>query len=120
MASADKQTIAVHPRLIKLLTRVSNTFGGRTIRVVSGYRTKSPKGSRHRHGRAMDFTVVGIPNKALRDYLQTFENVGVGFYPNSHFVHLDVRKQWTYWVDFSGPGEAPRYAGFWTRPPRKK
>jgi hypothetical protein len=34
--------------------------------------------------------------------------VGVGYYPNSSFVHLDVRETNTYWVDYAGPGEAPR------------
>jgi hypothetical protein len=32
--------------------------------------------------------------------------VGVGFYPTSGFVHLDVRKGPSfYWVDRSGPGK---------------
>jgi len=35
--------------------------------------------------------------------------VGVGYYPNSTFVHLDVRSLPTYWVDYSKPGEPPRY-----------
>ena len=59
-------------------------------------------------------------DEVLRDYVKTFDKVGVGYYPNSHFVHMDVRKQWTYWVDVSSPGQRPRYAGFWTRRPRSK
>jgi hypothetical protein len=34
--------------------------------------------------------------------------VGVGFYPNSSFIHLDVRGCAMQWVDYAGPGEAPR------------
>jgi LysM repeat protein len=95
--------------LIRLMVRVSDTFGGRPLRVVSGYRTTSYfRDSRHKSSEAVDFSVVGVPNSAVRDYLVTLGNVGVGYYPNSTFLHLDVRKARTYWVDYAGPGEAPR------------
>jgi LysM repeat protein len=97
-------------RLVRLIAKVSDTFGGRPIRVVSGYRTESYSlNSRHKKSQAIDFSIPGVPNEALRDYLLTFANVGVGYYPNSSFVHLDVRDKKTYWVDVSGPGEPPRY-----------
>jgi hypothetical protein len=32
--------------------------------------------------------------------------VGVGYYPRSHFVHLDVRTRDARWTDWSLPGEA--------------
>ncbi len=96
-------------RLIQLLAHVSDTFGGRPIRLVSGYRTNSYfKDSRHRHSSAVDFSIEGVPNSAVRDYLLQLGNVGVGYYPNSSFVHLDVRARSAYWVDYAGPGEAPR------------
>lgn len=97
------------PRLLQLLKRVSDRFDGRTLVIISGYRTPgrgTSKTSRHAQGRAIDFKVEGISNKVLRDYLRTFPNVGVGYYPRSTFVHLDVRGQSAYWVDWSGPGEA--------------
>lgn len=95
--------------LIRLLVKVSDTFGGRPLRIVSGYRTTSfYRDSRHRTSEAVDFHVVGVPNAAVRDYLVTLGKVGVGYYPNSSFLHLDVRARYTYWVDYSGPGEAPR------------
>lgn len=98
-------------RLVRLLAQVSDTFGGRPIRVVSGYRRESHSlNSRHRRSAAIDFSIPGVPNSALRDYLLTFDQVGVGYYPNSSFVHFDTRETKTYWVDYSGPGEAPRYA----------
>lgn len=96
-------------RLIRLLVEVSDTFGGRPIRLVSGYRTSSYyQDSRHKHSAAIDFLVVGVPNAILCEYLREFEDVGVGYYPNSSFVHLDVRNQSAYWVDYAGPGEPPR------------
>ena len=96
-------------RLVRLLVMVSDRFGGRPLRVVSGYRTTSFfEGSKHKSSRAVDFSIPGVPNEALRDYLRTIPNVGVGYYPNSSFVHLDVREYSAYWVDHAGPGEAPR------------
>jgi LysM repeat protein len=95
--------------LIRLMARVSDTFGGRPLRVVSGYRTTSYfRDSRHKTSEAVDFSVVGVPNAAVRDYLVTLGKVGVGYYPNSTFLHLDVRTKYTYWVDYAGPGQAPR------------
>jgi len=100
---------AVPDRLIRLLVRVSDTFGGRPIRVVSGYRTSSYfEDSRHKHSAAVDFSMPGVPNAVLRQYLLLFDDVGVGYYPNSSFVHLDVRDGAMQWVDYAGPGEAPR------------
>lgn len=116
LATRDGKEHAIDLRLLRLLADVSDTFGGRPIKIVSGYRLGSTSAtSRHRHGKAIDFVVVGVPNTALRDYIKTLNNVGVGYYPNSSFIHMDVRKQWTYWIDYSGPGQRPRYGGFWTR-----
>ncbi len=112
---ASWRTGALHeidPRLIQLVVRVSDTFGGRPVRVVSGYREHSfAVESKHKVGRAFDFSIPGVPNSVLRDYLRTLPNVGVGYYPNSTHVHLDVREASAYWVDEARPGEAPRYAG---------
>lgn len=98
------------PRLIQLIAKVSDRFGGRPLRIVSGYRQRSyAAASRHRVGKALDFSIPGVPNTALRDYLRTFRNAGVGYYPNSSFVHLDVREGAAYWVDYSRPGQPPIY-----------
>jgi hypothetical protein len=63
-------------------------------------------------GLACDFRVDGVKTAELRDYLRkTFEKVGVGYYPNSTFVHLDVRKDRSaFWIDYSGPGERSIYS----------
>jgi uncharacterized protein YcbK (DUF882 family) len=57
----------------------------------------------------MDFHVAGVSNAELRDFCKGLGDVGVGYYPRSSFVHLDVRDTSAFWVDSSGPGEAPRY-----------
>jgi uncharacterized protein YcbK (DUF882 family) len=100
-----------HPRLVRLLARVSDHFGGRPIHVVSGYRraggfTKDT--SRHVAGQAIDFRIPGVPLEVLRDYCSRLRHVGIGYYPNSHFVHLDVRRKDARWTDRSRPGEAPQ------------
>jgi uncharacterized protein YcbK (DUF882 family) len=102
--------VEVDPRLYQLIVRVSDEFGGRPIRVVSGYREKSfAKNSKHRSGRALDFSIPGVPNTALVDFLLTLPKTGVGYYPNTTHVHMDVRSTSMYWVDASGPGQKPRY-----------
>jgi uncharacterized protein YcbK (DUF882 family) len=99
----------VDARLIALLADVSEHFGGRPMRIVSGWRDHSYfEDSRHKHSQAVDFSIPGVSNIELRDYVRRFRNCGVGFYPNSSFVHLDVREAAAYWVDYAGPGEAPR------------
>jgi LysM repeat protein len=99
----------VDARLIALLADVSEHFGGRPMRVVSGWRDHSYfEDSRHKHSQAVDFSIPGVTNTVLRDYVRRFRNCGVGYYPNSSFVHLDVRESAAYWVDYAGPGEAPR------------
>ncbi len=104
-----------HPRLLRVLTRISDHFGGRPIVVVSGYRpaggyTRST--SRHTKGRAIDIRIPGVPNKVLFTYCRTLGDIGCGFYPRSTFVHVDVREHPAAWYDWSRPGERPIY----TRP----
>jgi uncharacterized protein YcbK (DUF882 family) len=107
------EKVPIDPRLAALVAEVSDHFGGRVLRVTSGYRPYSPAQhtphSNHNSGRAMDFAVDGVPNSVLRDFCRTFRNAGVGWYPNSTFVHLDVRAGRAYWIDYSRPGEAPHY-----------
>ncbi len=108
--TGNKRQVALHPRLYQLIVTVSDEFGGRPIRVVSGYRQRSyARHSKHRAGRALDFSIPGVPNTAIVDFLLTLPNTGVGYYPNTTHVHMDARSSRMYWVDVSGPGQAPRY-----------
>ncbi len=99
----------LHPGLLERLQRLSEALGGHPIEILSGYRPSSPESSRHRHGRALDLRVQGVDRAVVRDVAVGFERSGVGWYPNSVFVHVDVRERSTYWVDQSGPGEPARY-----------
>lgn len=109
---ADRSRGRPHPRLVQNLARISDHFGGRTIYVVSGMRAArgfTRESSRHVSGKAVDFRIQGVPNTVVRDYCRTLSKVGVGYYPNSTFVHLDVRDRSAYWVDVSSAGQRPRY-----------
>jgi uncharacterized protein YcbK (DUF882 family) len=114
-----RQGTATHPpdpRLVAVIAVVSNHFGGRKLEVVSGYRAFTPTQytahSRHNAGKALDFRIEGVRNEELRDFCRTLQNTGCGYYPNSTFVHVDVRDAKAYWVDLSRPGEPPHYEKF--------
>lgn len=102
-----KKHHAVSPRLLDLVYRAMRHFNAPLVHVVSGYRPDRA-GSRHTQGRAIDFALPGVTNEDLSDYVRTYGFVGVGIYPKSGFVHLDVRDTSYFWVDNSLPDERSR------------
>ncbi|MCU0661881.1 MAG: LysM peptidoglycan-binding domain-containing protein [Myxococcota bacterium] len=98
-------------RLVELLQKVAEQFPEQRLELISGYRSSKQKESESRHttGDAIDFRLPGVPYKTLSEALRRFEHVGVGFYPNSVFVHLDIRETSAYWIDYSRPGEKAIY-----------
>lgn len=108
-AEPAPEPMQLNPGLLLRLQRIAARFPGRTINVVSGYRPKARSGSRHRSGDALDIHVDGVEDLALAEFARTLEGTGVGYYPNSTFVHIDVRGDSTYWVDRSEPGQPPDY-----------
>jgi hypothetical protein len=117
-------------RLVERLQQVADHFGrasavGATrghpvsMHIVSGFRPNSV-GSFHATAQALDFRVDGVRNEELVAFCETLEDTGCGYYPNSSFVHLDVRSPGTghvSWIDASGPGESPHYVTAWPPPP---
>jgi uncharacterized protein YcbK (DUF882 family) len=103
--------VNLHPRLLTLLQKVSDHYPGKRIEIVSGMRAKKDNGSEsyHTKGQALDFRVEGVSNLSLTNYIRTFEKVGVGYYPNSVFIHMDTREKDAYWIDYSEPGEKAIY-----------
>jgi uncharacterized protein YcbK (DUF882 family) len=83
---------------------------GTTIDVVCGYRTQetnemlraSSRGvaehSQHILGHAIDIQVPGSSTVRLRNAALSLNEGGVGYYPTSHFVHVDVGaiRTWTF------------------------
>jgi len=100
------------PRTIGLVYRIQTHFAVPEIRVVSGYRVPKP-GSRSNHGkgRAVDMVVPGVPDEEVARFVRETGFVGVGVYPTSQFVHVDIRPRSYFWVDFSGPRMKNRERG---------
>lgn len=118
----------VDPRLVERIQAVVDHFGktglSPKLSIISGYRPTSV-GSMHSTGRAIDFRMEGVKNEDVVAFCKTLGDTGCGYYPNSSFVHIDVRDPGAghvAWIDASGPGETPRYVAAWPPPenPRAK
>ena len=95
-----------------LVYDLQNHFRSREIRVISGYRTpRRRSSSNHGKGRAIDLVVPGSSDADVAAYARTLGFVGVGIYPTSGFVHVDVRERSYFWSDSSGPGRRNRERG---------
>jgi hypothetical protein len=104
--------------LLVRLDTIARHFPGRPVSVVSGYRPQS-RGSQHQTARALDLRVAGVSNEELVAFCKTLTDTACGYYPNSSFVHVDVRNPGTgsvTWIDASGPHEAARYVKQWPPP----
>jgi Bacterial protein of unknown function (DUF882) len=118
----DKPAVSIDGGLIERLGLATEHFAksgtATKVSIVSGSRPSSA-GSYHASGRAMDFRLDGVKNEDLVAFCKTLTDTGCGYYPNSSFVHMDVRDPGTghvTWIDASGPGETPRYVSQWPPP----
>jgi uncharacterized protein YcbK (DUF882 family) len=94
----------VDPRTLALIYRIQVHFGVPEIRVVSGYRVPKPGShSNHGKGRAVDLVVPGVADEEVARFARGLGFVGVGVYPTSQFVHVDIRPRSYFWIDYSGP-----------------
>ncbi len=68
-----------------------------------GTSTGVAKNSQHMQAKAIDIRVPGVDTSRLRDIALSLHGGGVGYYPISQFVHVDVGpvRQWT----FAGSGD---------------
>lgn len=106
-------------RLVERLQIVADHFKGRGLHIISGYRPNSV-GSFHATAQALDFRVDGVRNEELVAFCKTMNDTGCGYYPNSSFIHMDVRAPGTghvAWIDASGPGESAHYVSAWPPAP---
>lgn len=109
--ASDARTNRVHPidrRLIEMVYEIARHFHAGQVTVVSGYRAES-RHSNHSLGRAIDIIVPGVRDGAVAEFARTLGFAGVGVYPSSGFVHVDVREASFFWVDSSAPGRRTRY-----------
>lgn len=108
----DHRTNQVHPidpDLFDLVhainARLDNT---KPVQIISGYRSPETnralrtasggvaKRSLHMEGRALDIRLSGCDLKYLRKAAKSLQVGGVGYYPESRFVHVDTGKV-RYW-----------------------
>jgi len=105
-----RRTDAEKPIDVQLLTWLSliyDHFGGKPLQIVSGFRNQRKQTSNHFKGRATDIRIEGVTPKQVRAFAQTLDRggMGIGLYPVSGFVHIDVRSPPSYrWIDNSPPG----------------
>lgn len=97
------QVADIDTGLLDLLHRVNATLGNnRSFQVISGYRSPASnqmlashssgvaKRSLHMQGKAIDIRIPGIELADVRRAGLALKGGGVGYYPGSNFVHLDV------------------------------
>jgi uncharacterized protein YcbK (DUF882 family) len=104
----DFRTGDTHPistQLLDLLAVIRGKLGtAAPFSVISGYRSPATNArlrgesehsgvaaqSLHMQGMAIDIRVPGRPLAGLRDIALNLKSGGVGYYPQSDFVHVDV------------------------------
>lgn len=97
---------AIDIQLLTWMSLIYDHFGGKPLQIVSGYRNQRKQSSNHFKGRAMDIRIEGVSPRKIRDFAQTLDRggMGIGLYPRSEFVHIDVRSPPSYrWIDNSPP-----------------
>jgi uncharacterized protein YcbK (DUF882 family) len=90
------------PRLIELLYRISQRTRTK-IEIVSGFRAPMfslATLSYHTRGMAADIRIPGMTPLMVRDLARSMGVKGIGYYPVSQFVHVDVRDDKQEWTDY--------------------
>ena len=95
----------IDPRLIEMLYKISQRTGERIV-LISGFRTPAyaAPASYHIRGMAADIRIPGMTTLMVRDLARAMGVRGVGYYPRSQFVHVDLREEPYFWTDL-GSGE---------------
>ena len=97
------EVAAIDIGLLDLLHRLRTALGtGQPFEVISGYRSPASnrmlventvgvaRRSLHMEGKAIDLRITGVALADLRRAGLLLRGGGVGYYPDSDFVHLDV------------------------------
>jgi uncharacterized protein YcbK (DUF882 family) len=98
-----KEMTRIDVKLINLLYEIQQHLGGsHQFNIVSGYRTRKTnemlrryregvaKNSYHIKGKAVDIYVPNVSLRKVRDIALGLRKGGVGYYPRSGFIHVDV------------------------------
>jgi uncharacterized protein YcbK (DUF882 family) len=92
----------IDPRLIDLLYRISQRTHQKII-LVSGFRAPMfslAALSYHTRGMAADIRIPGMTPLMARDLAESMGVHGLGYYPVSGFIHVDVRDDNARWTDY--------------------
>jgi len=109
----DRRNNLEHPmdaKLFDLMHKLQSTLGVKEpYQVICGYRSKQTnaalhkkskgvaKNSLHMQGKAVDVCLEHTSLKELCQAARSLKAGGVGYYPKSNFVHLDVRPKPAFW-----------------------
>ena len=98
------------PKLFDLMHKLQSTLESKDpYHVICGYRSKETnaalhkkskgvaKNSLHMQGKAIDIRLEHTSLKELCNVARSLKAGGVGYYPKSNFVHLDIRPKPTFW-----------------------
>jgi uncharacterized protein YcbK (DUF882 family) len=96
------QSTEMDPRLGETILRAAQRFKASYIEIVSGFRAPKyqlmlrkkghevARDSQHPLGHAVDFRIPDVPTRVLLRFVRSLKLGGVGYYPESRFVHCDV------------------------------
>jgi uncharacterized protein YcbK (DUF882 family) len=96
------QATSMDARLVETVLKAAQKFKASYVEIVSGFRAPKyqlmlrkkghevARDSEHPRGHAVDFRIPGVMTKRLLSYVRSLHLGGVGYYPESHFVHADV------------------------------
>ncbi len=101
---------SIDPRLLDVLHRLHSTLGMHDpYHIICGFRSKETnamlhkknggvaQNSLHVKGRAIDLRLEHKPLKELCDAARSLKAGGVGYYPKSNFIHVDIRSKPAFW-----------------------
>ncbi len=106
----EQESTKMDLKIIEQLYRLHrDTRSSQQVQIVSAYRTAKTnnmlrkksggvaKRSYHMKGQAVDFYIPDVKLKTLRQTAVTSNRGGVGYYPKSHFIHVDSGpvRNWT-------------------------
>jgi uncharacterized protein YcbK (DUF882 family) len=99
----DNEVHVIEPKLLDLLAALSTELEtDAAVGVICGYRSPATNAMLHAHssevasgslhmvGQAIDIRLPGVPSAHIRDAAMKLAVGGVGYYPVSDFVHVDV------------------------------
>jgi hypothetical protein len=102
------QATEMDERLLAVVLKAAARFSATYVEIVSGFRAPKyqlmlrkkghevARDSEHPRGHALDFRIPSVSTRTLLSFVRSLHLGGVGYYPESRFVHADVGRV-RYW-----------------------